>query len=244
MKHLSQVAFTFFLAIFVSAPSVFAQYSSSNYKAEEVFFGAGGELETTSPSYSAQSSFGSLGITTIDGTTVKANSGFLTAGDPFLEMTVSTSLVDLGTLDTTATKTGNAAFQVRAYTDSGYVVQTIGQSPTIPSTAHSLAPMASTAASAVGTEQFGINLRANTSPASFGADPSPQPDSSFADGQAATGYSTINQYRYNNGETIAQTNTDGWGLTIFTISYIANINIVTKAGNYTMAHVLVAVPTY
>jgi hypothetical protein len=95
-----------------------------------------------------------------------------------------------------------------------------------------------------GTEQFGINLVANTSPVSFGADPSPQPDSSFASGQAATGYDTTNQFKYNVGDTIAQTQSNGWGLTNYTISYIANIAVLTPAGKYSAVQDMVAVTTY
>jgi hypothetical protein len=45
---------------------------------------------------------------------------------------------------------------------------------------------------------------------------------------------------------IAQTpsGSSGWGQTNFTISYIANISLVTPAGNYIMTHDLVVVATY
>jgi hypothetical protein len=228
---------------FLSLNHVFAQYSSSNYKAEETFFGSGGDLDSSSSSYKAQSSVGSLGVGNQSSTSYQAYSGFLTPGDPFLQMSVNTSLVDLGVLDSTSTKTGNANFTVRAYTNSGYTVVTASQPPKT-STGVTLSPMTSQGASTVGTEQFGINLRANTSPATFGADPTLQPDSSFADGHAATGYSTVNQYKYSAGDVIAQTNTSGWGQTTYTISYIANITGLTRAGAYSMTHDLVVVATY
>jgi len=244
MKRLGGTLVTvgLFLGFFV--PPVFAQYTSSNYKADEVFFGTGGDVDLNSAHYNAQSSVGSLGVgETGPAGTTKALTGFLTPGDPFLELSVGTSSVNLGDLDTSSAKTGTATFQVRAYTDSGYVVKTIS-SGLRTSTGYTIANMSSQAASSAGTEQFGINLKANTSPATFGADPSPQPDSSFANGIAATGYDTANQYKYVAGDTIAQTNTSGWGLTIFTISYIANISSITKAGAYSMDHDLVAIPTY
>jgi hypothetical protein len=227
----------------VAGSHVFAQYVSPSYKAEETFFGGGGELDASSSSYKAQSSVGALGVGYGSSTSYQAYSGFLTPNEPFLEMTVNTSLVDLGVLDSTAAKTGNANFTVRAYTNSGYTVATVSPPPQT-STGVTLTPMSSLGASSVGTEQFGMNLRANTSPATFGADPTLQPDSTFADGHAATGYSTVNQYKYNQGDVIAQTNTSGWGQTTYTISYIANITSITRAGAYSMAQDLVVVPTY
>lgn len=175
----------------------------------------------------------------------KAYSGFLTPNEPFLEFGIDTSTVNLGTLDTGSTKTGTAGFHVRTYVDSGYTVQTMSQPPT--STGpypHTLMAMSSLGSSSTGTEQFGINLVANTSPATFGTNPVPFPDSSFANGQAATGYNTANQYKYHLGDTIAGSSGNGWGLTNYTISYIANISIVTPAGSYTMVHDLVVVATY
>jgi hypothetical protein len=235
---------------FVYSSHVFAQYTSSSYKAEETFFGSGGELDASSSHYTAQSSVGALGVGTGSSSNYQAYSGFLTPNEPFLEMTVNTSTVDLGVLDSTAAKTGNATFTVRAYTDSGYTVQTVSQPPQT-STGDTLNPMTSQGASVVGTEQFGINLKANTSPATFGADPTLQPDSSFATGIAATGYSTANQYKYNAGDVIACTGSagacgsvSGWGQTTYTISYIANITGITKAGAYSMEHDLVVVTTY
>jgi hypothetical protein len=227
----------------VAGSHVFAQYVSPSYKAEETFFGSGGELDASSSNYKAQSSVGALGVGYGSSSNYQAYSGFLTPNEPFLEMTVNTSLVDLGVLDSTATNTGSANFTVRAYTNSGYTVATVSAPPQT-STGVTLTPMTSQGASAVGTEQFGINLRANTSPATFGADPTLQPDSTFADGQAATGYSTVNQYKYNQGDVIAQTNTSGWGQTTYTISYIANIKSITRAGAYSMVQDLVVVPTY
>jgi hypothetical protein len=229
---------------------VFAQYTSPNYKAEETFFGSGGELDASSSSYKAQSSVGALGVGYGSSGTYQAYSGFLTPNEPFLEMTVNTASVNLGVLDSTSTKTGNANFTVRAYTDSGYTVQTVSQPPQT-STGLTLAAKTSQGAPIIGTEEFGINLVANTTPSSFGADPTLQPDSSFASGIAAPGYRTANQFKYGVGNTIACTGTagscgsiSGWGQTTYTISYIANITSITKAGSYSMNQDLVVVATY
>jgi hypothetical protein len=223
----------------------FAQYTSSGYQTNEFLFGTGGDPQLTSPNYQANASAGSLAVGEVSSSSYRAFSGFLTPNEPFLEMGIDSSLVNLGTLDTASTSTGSATFHVRAYLDSGYVVETLSQPPTVVSgNSHTLAAMTSAGSATAGTEQFGMNLRANTSPVNFGDDPSPQPDSSFANGQAATGYDTPNQFKYNVGDIVAQSQTSGWGLTNYTISYIANIAPLTPAGNYSMIEDLVAVTTY
>lgn len=232
------------LTISLLSPGIVsAQYSSTNYQSNEVFFGTGGDLDTSSPNYQAQTALGALGVGNVSSSNYSAYSGFITPDEPFLEMDLSTTLVDLGVLDEVSTKTGTATFSVRTYVNSGYTVQTLSQPPSIPGGA-TLQPMVAQGASAVGTEQFGINLRANTAPAAFGADPIPLPDNTFATGQAATGYDTVNQYKYSVGDTIANSGTSGWGLTFFTMSYIANMAPLTEAGNYRMIHDLVVVATY
>ena len=221
-----------------------AQYSSSHYEANEVFFGNGGDINQSSANYQASVSSGALGVGRYDSANYRAYSGFLTPNDPFLEFHIDTSTVDMGTVDPATTQTGQADFHVRAYVDSGYTVQTVSNPPTYQS--HTLAPMTTLGSSAVGTEQFGMNLVHNTSPANFGNDPSPQPNGTFATGIAAPGYDTTNQYQYNVGDIIAKTPTgsSGWGQTNFTISYIANASIITPAGRYQMVQDLVVVATF
>jgi hypothetical protein len=225
-----------------------AQYSSSNYKTNEVIFGSGGDNNQSSSNYQASAAAGLLGVGRYSSANYQAYSGFLTPNEPFLEFFIDTSSVDLGVLTTAAAGTGSANFHVRAYVNSGYTVQTMSQPPTYTTGAqsHTLAAMTSQGSSTPGTEQFGINLVHNTSPANFGSDPSPQPNGTFATGVAASGYDTANQYKYNAGDIIAQTpaGSSGWGQTNFTISYIANIKALTQAGRYTMNHDLVVVATY
>jgi hypothetical protein len=247
MKRLSLCAGIVAAVVILATRPGLAQYSSTNYSTNEVFFGAGSDTNQSSPNYQASVSAGSLGVGNYAGTNYKAYSGFLTPNEPFLEMQIDSTSVNLGTLDTTTANTGTATFHVRAYVDSGYTVQTVSQSPTYTSGVHThrLAAML-LGPSVPGTEQFGINLVHNTSPVNFGADPSPQPSSTFATGVAASGYNTANQFKYQPGNIIAQTpaGASGWGLTNYTISYIANISLLTPAGNYTMAHDLVIVATY
>ena len=226
----------------------FAQYSSGNYKANEVIFGAGGDTNQSSASYNASVSAGALGVGQTSSPNYRAFSGFLTPNEPFLELGVTTPNVDLGVLSTNSTNTATASFYVRAYVDTGYTVQTMSQPPSYTSdiNSHTLAAKTTLGSPVTGTEEFGINLVHNTAPVSFGSDPSPQPDGTFADGVASTGYNTPNQFQYNIGDTIAQTpaGLSGWGQTTYTISYIADEGVLTPAGDYTMTHDLVVVATY
>lgn len=227
----------------------FAQYSSSHYTSNEVFFGNGGDTGQSSSNYSASVSAGSLGVGRYSSTNYQAYSGFLTPNEPFLELGIDSTSVDMGAVDPGSTVTGSAAFHVRAYVNSGYTVQSLNNPPSYTSGAvtHTLAAMSTQGSSAVGTEQFGINLVHNTSPANFGSDPLPLPNSSYASGIAAPGYDTANQFKYVKGDVVAKTPSGtnaGWGLTDYTIAYIANASIITPAGNYQMVQDLVAVATY
>jgi hypothetical protein len=247
MKRLRLLGLAPLLMIVLSGVAL-AQYSSSNYKANEVFFGNGGDNNQSSANYNASVSSGALGVGRYSSANYQAFSGFLTPNEPFLELGIDTSAVNMGTIDASTTKTGQADFHVRAYIDTGYTVQTFSHPPsyTSGSNTHTLAAMTSLGSSAAGTEQFGINLVHNSSPATFGNDPSPQPNGTFADGVASPGYNTANQYKYNIGDIVAQTpaGSSGWGLTSYTISYIANASILTPAGDYQMVQDLVVVATY
>jgi hypothetical protein len=103
--------------------------------------------------------------------------------------------------------------------------------------------MSTATTSSPGTEQFGINVVANTTPISQGANPVQIPSSTFSFGLAAPGYDTPNNYKYNNGDTIAQS-PKSTGETDYTISYLANISGVTPAGHYVMNQSLVATATF
>ena len=228
---------------------VYAQSSSANYSVQESAFSSGSG-SAASASYSSRSSAGDLGVGSAYSTTYAAYAGPISPNEEYLEMVVTAASIDLdtpsgnpGDLSTTETAIGSGVFYVRAYLNGSYSVVTLSAPPTNES-GNTLNPLTSASAATAGTEQFGMNLVANTSP-SVGADPVPQPNTTYANGQAAPGYNTANQFRYNQGDTIAQNGSSpAWGQTNFTISYIANISGITKAGYYRMPHTLTAVPTF
>ena len=219
-----------------------AQSSSTNYEINEYFIGPGGQLESSSTNYQLQGGgAGDTGVGESESTNFRQQAGFNTASEPRLSFAITDGAVELGGLSTVTTATDTATFSVLNYTTYGYVVQILGDTPVNGS--HNLAAMSSTAASQVGTEQFGINLVANTSPTTFGADPAQVPSSDFSYGQAATNYNTANNYRYVQGETIALAG-EASGQTDYTISYITNISETTPGGEYAGGLTLIVVGTY
>ena len=233
------------LAGLISGPAAFAQYSSSNYKVEEAFFGAGGELDPSSTNYKAQQSIGELGVGNSASTNYQAYSGFNTTDRPILELAVNGGTFNFGVLDTSVVSALTTTFTVRNYLASGYIVNLVGTPPKNNSGGYALAGMSSPSASSPGTEQFGINLAANSlsGPGSFGAAPVQIPDGSFSFGAATGDYDTTNEFKYVEGNTIAQS-TKSSGTTQYTLSMIANINTITPGGNYGTSLFVITTPTF
>ncbi len=215
---------------------------STDYGVDEFFIGAGGEVDATSSSYSLRGSIGDIGIGNAASTNYQAWGGYTTTAAPFIEMSVNTSSVDLGVISDTQTGTGTAEFQVRNYLSEGYVVTQYGTTLTNQD-GYEIPALSTNAVSAQGTEQFGVNLVANTSPTTFGADPQQVPDATFSFGAAETNYNSTNSYRFASGEAIASSATSS-GQTTYTISYIANATGVTGAGLYQAFHNILATGTY
>ena len=217
--------------------------SSPNYQVNETFFGTGGELEASSTNYSAKQSAGELTVGAMRSAIYSAQAGFNTDREPYIAIATLTPSVDVGVLDVGSVKYGSAQFWVRAYLADGYVVQGYGGPPKIPS--HTLASSSSLFSSTPGTEQFGINLAVNSAPV-VGAAPTQYPDDSedpFGFGVVDGDYAVPNQFRYIEGDIIANSNRSSSDTT-YTISYVFNISPVTPAGTYTMDHSIVATATY
>jgi hypothetical protein len=227
------------LALPVAASA--AQSSSSNFQVNEVFFGSGGELHACSTNYCSKQSAGETAVGNTASPNYQAQAGFNTSREPYIEFTVSNTNVDLGTLTATSTKTATATFTVKAYLAHGYNVVNASDPPA--NNAYTMQALTIPTASSVGTEQFGINLVANTSPTSFGADPQYIPNNTFSFGQVTADYSSPDLYKYVKGDSVAQS-TSSSSDTTYTVSYIFNISNVTPGGSYVMNHVLVATGTY
>lgn len=243
MKWLRLVLAAWIAGSLVALPNIaYAQYSSGNYSVQEVQFGAGGD-RTSSGSYDAQQNAGNLVGGQASSGSYQVYGGFLTPNTEFLEVSVSPTVVPLGLLSETTTGTGVSNISVRSYLNSNYVIVLMSDS-LINESGDEIDPLTTGAASSVGTEQFGINLVANTLPVAQGSDPAPFPDNTFAFGEAAPGYDTPNTYKFNKTDIIARSLTNGWGQTDFTVSYIANIAPTTPAGAYSSVENIVITATF
>jgi len=224
------------------------QSSSAHYQVNEVFFGAGGDLQDCSATYCAKESVGEIGVGNTKSTNYQAQGGFNTDRAPYIAFSVSSSSADLGVLTTSAAATTTAAFSVKAYLASGYIVQIASPPPANNApTPHTLTALTTPTASHAGTEQFGMNLVANTTgcgaPITFGASPVQVPSSSFSFGGAASNYNTCGLFKYAQGDTVASS-TQSSGETDYTASYIYNVSNLTPDGVYTYNGIFVATATY
>ncbi len=224
------------------APTIEAQsLSSPSYSIDESYIGPGGAVDSNSASYSSNSTVGDVGVGNSSSTSYQQDSGFNTTADPRLSVIINTSSVGFGSLSTSVAATQTSTFSVLNYTSYGYAVYTVGNPPSNGS--HTLTGINPRTASNVGTEQFGINLKANTSPTTFGAEAVQNPSSNFSNGFASSGYDSANLFRYVAGEKIAEA-TQSSGQTDYTISYIINVATNTPGGQYSGSQSIVVVATY
>lgn len=222
-------------------PSIGLAATSPSYEIQEDTFSSGGNVQSASPNYQERDAIGNLGVGNSNSPNDQIESGYITTNDPTLQFIVNTPSINLGSLSVGATATGTASFSVKNYVSSGYIVTITGSPPT--NSGHTLTPLATPTAATAGTEQFGINLVANTSPTIFGANPIQVPTSSFSFGQAVSGYNTPNVYKYSSGDTIAESIKQS-GQTDYTMSMIANIDTLTPGGQYLTVLNLVVIGTY
>ena len=168
--------------------TVHAELESNSYRFEESTLGAGGLMQSSSANYSATDAVGDVAIGEAASANYQVQAGSKTSPDPTLTVQINTSASSLGAFSATAPSMATASFSVSNYTAYGYVVQIEGTPPkngnrTIPA-------LATEASSNVGTEQFGINLVANTAPQSIGANPD---QGQFGAGVAHPDYATANK---------------------------------------------------
>jgi len=127
--------------------------------------------------------------------------------------TAQGNLLNLGQLSDEIPSVAQSQLVAATNASGGYNVSMSGG--TMTSGNNILSPMAGTA-SAVGTSQFGINLRSNANP-DIGIDPE-GPGS----GTVAARYNTPNRYRFSSGDTLA-TAAGVQDFKKYTISYLVNV---------------------
>lgn len=162
--------------------------------------------------------------------------------DSQLSFSLGSTVCDLGRFSPTQTKFCTHTMSASTNAANGYVISYI-PTTTLTSGANTVTAMASQAASALTSEQFGFNLRANTASGShaasnFGA------DASGGSGSPLTGYNLPDLFKFAvGGDDIAQAVT-GTNTTVYTVSYIANIDYLTDAGTYSTPITYTIVASY
>ena len=204
----------------------------------ESILGGGGLVSESSAHLQAGESIGDIGTGNSSSANLSLNSGYTTTSDPSLSLNVIDGTLSFGAFSPGQTAVATSRFSISNYTSYGYTVQIVGTPPTNGN--HTIKAMTTSNASQVGTEQYGINLVANTSPQAFGTNP----DNGISGfGLAAPGYSTSNYYQYIDGNTVAYAGKSS-GTTIYTVSHIINVTPLTPGGQYTAGQTLICIGNY
>jgi len=208
---------------------IWARMNSTNYIIWADVFSSGGNEDSSSANYTLQDTIGEAII--LSATSTSANYG-IKAGfremyaDQYITLSITDTAVELGTLSSSAVKSDSHDMTVATNATNGF--NAIVSGATLTSGANTITAMGAMAlASALGTEQFGINLVANATPV-VGANPS----GTAPIGSAADQYNMADLFAFTTGATVA-TSSSAISSTLFTVSYIANITATTEAGTYT-----------
>lgn len=236
------LAFVFLLA-FIASSGTFvvnaeAPPASTNYRFDESSITGGGLIESNSSNFRSSSSLGDTAVGNSASANFQTESGSQTTDDPALTFIIEDGDATFNDFSATTASTATTSFSIINYTAYGYVVHIAGTAPS--NGAHTIDPMTTTGSSLPGTEQFGINLVANTSPISFGANPD---HGQFGFGSASTNYDTANMYRFVSGEAIASAPKTS-GKTLYTVSYIVNVDTLTPGGQYSGNQTIIVTGTY
>jgi len=148
------------------------------------------------------------------------------------------------------TDTATATSQMAASTNaaSGYNITVNG--PTLTSGSNTIAAMGSAGVGVRGTSQFGLNLKANTTATStvaVGSEVSAAANGTSLRGQAATGYNTVDSFKFTTGDSVANSANGGAGPTnsqIYTSSYIVNVAGNQASGTYTATLTYICTATF
>jgi hypothetical protein len=143
--------------------------------------------------------------------------------------------VDLGELSKISANAGVSQFAAATNSFSGYVASIQGTTMTAGNKI--INPLLTLASSQPGNSQFGINLRANTSP-SIGAD-----IIGSGSGSVAAQYNNPNQFKFNSGDVIASS-VNSTEFNTYTISYLVNVSPSQSPGRYASTMTVIATTTF
>lgn len=226
------------VVVVAHAGTVHAELQSNNYRLDEGTIGAGGLVQSSSANFQGGNSLGDVAVGEAASSNFQVTSPSRNSDDPALSVRIITTASNLGNFSATSPSMATASFSVSNYTAFGYVVQIAGTSPR--NATHTIPALATESSSTVGTEQFGINLVANTSPSSMGANPA---QDLFGVGVADPDYATPNKYHFVSGDIIASAPKSS-GVTTFTITYLVNVAPLTPGGKYKTDQSIIVTGTY
>ncbi len=228
-----------FLCLLVFVPGAYAEtLQSTNFKLDESSIGTSNPIGQASSNFTINSATGDIGVGNASSANFQINAGSKTSADPVLSFAVTNAVTNFGVFSASSPTVATTTFSVMDYTSYGYTVQLVGSTPSNGS--HTIAPLATAGQSQFGTEQFGINLVANTLPSSVGANPD---NGSFGFGSVDNNYNTPNYYRYVSGDIIAKS-VKSTGVTNYTLTYLVNVAGLTPGGKYTTNQTLIVLGTY
>lgn len=208
---------------FICPIFVYGAMSSSNYQIFADGFLFAGDSDLNSTNYMIVAGGGEIGMGLSDSTNYSLRSGTPAIDrEPAIGITVAADTVDLGVLSASTTSFNTNIIQAFSNSHGGYILKVHGQ-PLTYGTEIIKEIGAVAQPSVVGTEQFGINLVANTIPA-VGANPTLR--SAVLDSD----YGTTNKFAFTDNDTVATSTKPS--IDSFTVSYIANISAGTAAGLY------------
>lgn len=145
------------------------------------------------------------------------------------------------------TDTAYSSSQMAASTNagSGYVITVNG--PTLTSGTNTINGMTAAGPSVHGTSQFGMNLVVNTPTATiptFGLAITPATNGTNFKAQPSTGYGTLDTFKFQDGDPVADSASAGTDAQIYTVNYIANVPGSQPAGTYATTLTYICTPTY
>lgn len=132
---------------------------------------------------------------------------------------------DMGPLSSSETLMAMSQMAVGTNASGGFAITANGT--TMQSGVHVITALNTPTVSALGNNQFGINLVANTSP-NMGNDP----DGPFTNAVVAPGYDTPNEFMYHDGDVVAESPNVSL-VRRYTVSYIVNSSPDLHPGVYT-----------
>lgn len=143
--------------------------------------------------------------------------------------------IDFGNLSSIRALSGSSQLLVATNAANGYNVTAFGT--TLTSGNNIISPLATGDVSRPSTSQFGLNLRANSTPA-IGNDPAGP-----GVGQPTAGYGQPNRFRFASGDTIISS-PDPDNVRLYTASYMVNVAATQPAGVYASTITYIALANF